>query len=549
VTLRRSALTLALAVVLAGAIVPFAWAQIARPGAVPGAPSAAEPPKDALGRDTPRGMLQGFMAAARKDNFAAAAMYLDTPFRGEAAQDLARQLYQVLDARLPPRLPEISDVPEGAAPDPLKPDQDILGSIAAPDGHLDIVVTRARGPSGRVWQFSRQTLQAIPPVYSEVQLIAAHSYLGPLLTGPRLGGIRLFNWVLFGLGLPLLYVAIGWAARSFRHAAPGPLRLIAIVIASRAVLHLPGLPLIERQFWTTISALLAVAAVVWLIRFITRTTESHVARRMPPAAFGDTMSLLRVSRWAVDAVVVVVAVLAVLDYFGINATAALAGLGIGGIAVALAAQKTLENVIGGLSIILDRAVRVGDFLKVDGRSGTVEYVGLRSTRIRMLDRSMLSVPNGQLAGASIETISDRDKFEFRHCLRLSYDTTAAQLRAIPVDLRQLLVRHPSIEQASVRVRFVQLGPSSFDIELAAYLMAQDWNHFLEIQEGLLLDSMEIVDAHGATIALPAQIVQVADGRSRPQEMTGVAAPAAYRLRPRPQPGRGAIDQTAGSAGN
>src|SRR6185436_9294793 len=133
--------------------------------------------------------------------------------------------------------------------------------------------------------------------------------------------------------------------------------------------------------------------------------------------------------------------LIVLAYFGVDPTAALAGLGIGGIAVALSAQKTLENVIGGVSIVFDKAVRVGDVVKVGDTSGTVDYIGLRSTRIRTNDRTILSVPNGQIATVNIETLSTRDKFWFHHFVGLRYETTASQMRAVLKGVCDLLGAH------------------------------------------------------------------------------------------------------------
>jgi MscS family membrane protein len=206
--------------------------------------------------------------------------------------------------------------------------------------------------------------------------------------------------------------------------------------------------------------------------------------------------------------------LAALSHFGVRATAALAGLGVGGIAVALAAQKTLENVIGGVSIILDQAVRAGDFLNViDAQGtatlGTVEYVGLRSTRIRTLDRTLVSVPNGQLANVRLESMSARDKFWFHPLLSLRYQTTAEEMRSVLNGISDLLVQHPCVERNSSRVRFLKVGTSSLEVEVFAYLVARDWPHFLEMQQDLLLRMMETVEAAGAQLAIQSQTVYLA----------------------------------------
>jgi MscS family membrane protein len=237
----------------------------------------------------------------------------------------------------------------------------------------------------------------------------------------------------------------------------------------------------------------------------------------------------------VDLLWLVAGILVCLHHFGVNLTAALAGLGVGGIAVALAAQKTLENVIGGISVIFDQTVRVGDRVKVCDKDGFVEDIGLRSTRIRTDDRTVVSVPNGQLAMVILENISLRDKFWFRHVLRLRYETSASTMRATLDGVKKYLAQDMRVERDSVRVRFIRYGASSLDVEIFAYIFAGDWAQFLETQQELLLDIMENVQRAGASMALPSQTVYLAsskapgsaDGAMRPcrgpAESTGVLA--------------------------
>jgi MscS family membrane protein len=185
----------------------------------------------------------------------------------------------------------------------------------------------------------------------------------------------------------------------------------------------------------------------------------------------------------------------------LNPTAVLTGLGVGGIAVALAAQKTLENVIGGTSVILDQVVRVGDRVKIEGANGTVEDIGLRSTRIRTLDRTVVSVPNGQMANANLENISLRDKFWFNQNLSLNHETTGSQMREFVKKLTNLLAQHPAIERDSFRVSLLRVGAFSFDVEINAYFLAAGWNHFLEIQGELLLQILELLQSIGIQMAV------------------------------------------------
>ncbi len=251
-------------------------------------------------------------------------------------------------------------------------------------------------------------------------------------------------------------------------------------------------------------------AVVWLLFLLNGEVERYIRRRFPRTSSAAATSLLRVGRRVVDVLIVFAAVLVVLRRFGVDPTPVLAGLGVGGIAVALAAQKTLENVIAGASLIFDQAVRVGDFLKVGDVQGTVEHIGLRSTRIRTLDRTVVSIPNSQIANASLETLSVRDKFWFHPVVGLVYETTSDQLRAVVDGIRQMLDDHPSVAHESVRVRFIHLGSFSLDVDVFAYVFARDWNHFLEIQEQLLFAVTEIVDKAGTQIAFPSQTMYVSN---------------------------------------
>ena len=172
-------------------------------------------------------------------------------------------------------------------------------------------------------------------------------------------------------------------------------------------------------------------------------------------------------------------------------------------------------------------MRVGDFLKLNDTQGTVEAIGLRSTRIRTLDRTVLSVPNGQIANANIETLSARDKFRFHHVIGLRYETTSAQMRAVIDGIRTCLAAHPAIDQnAAIRVRFFRFGGFSLDIEIFAYVFAAGWEEFLETQEKLLLDVMGIVERAGAVMALPSQTLHLAD---TPGEATGAHRIGTARL--------------------
>jgi len=502
------------------------WAQVAVPKA-PAAEAQPEIPKDTLGRSDPRGAVLGFLNAARKGNAEISVLYLNTPLRGQEAEDLARQLAIVLNRRLPARLNSLSDKPEGSIPDPLRPDEDLVGTIPTANGDLDILVERVdRGKLGKIWLFSRETLKTIPDVFPELTTATVDKILPEFLVKNRLAEIPIFEWLaLFG-GMPFLYALTGLVDRilglvvgAFRRhllrntnqqnsrILPPPLRLLLLAVTIRWLLSTVGLPLLARQFWSTMALVISIAACVWLLILVNGWGERYLVERRP--SLSGSAAVLRLIRRVIDGVILFAGLMFTLYHFGINPAAALTGLGVGGIAVALAAQKTLENVIAGISMIADQVVHVGDALKVGDIVGTVEEVGLRSTRIRTTDRTLVCVPNGQIANMSLENFSARDRFWFHPMVGLRYETTSLQMRSVTAELHKLLITHPSLDSSSVRVRFLRLGPSSLDVEIFAYLFARDWNHFLEIQENLLLRVMEIIQQAGAEIAFPSQTTYLA----------------------------------------
>jgi MscS family membrane protein len=510
------------------ALVVLCWAPISShaPQTQPPAAMQPEPPKDGLGRSTPRGTVLGFLSAARKGEYQLARQYLDTPLSVSAAEQLAQQLFVVLDARLPARLPQISDVPEGSRANPLAPNQELIATIGDANP-LDIVLQRVeRTDVAPIWLFSDRTLGRIPSLYDDVLASRAGGALPGFLTSTRLAGVPLFEWLAILTGLPLLYFVISLvnrlstpAAKAFSrraftrsgflatNALPTPARVLLFSVSARWLSSVLPLSLLPRQILSNLTGLLTIAAVAWLLMRLGGEIEAIVVRRMATSNTA-TISLLRVGRRCVDVLVIFVAILATLRHFGIDPTPALAGLGVGGIAVALAAQKTLENVIAGASLIFDQAVRVGDSLKMGEIAGTVDHIGLRSTRIRTLDRTVISVPNSQIASASLETLSARDKFWFHPVLGLRYETTPDQLRTILDAIRRLLNTHDSVSHESVRVRFIRLGAFSMDVDVFAYVFATDWNQFLEIQEGLLFNIADIVSRAGTGIAFPSQTMYV-----------------------------------------
>lgn len=508
---------------------PGLRAQAATPPAAPAAAAApAEPLTDSLGRNTPRGTVLGFLIAARTGQNDIAVQYLNTRLRGDAAIGLARQLFTVLDRRLPPRLTQLSDRPEGSAADPLRTNQDKVGEIETDSGTLNIYVERVnRGKAGTIWLFSEKTLDSIPGVYEEIDRASLNEVLPEFVMNRRFLGVLVVNWLAVLVGMPLFYFftvllnrllsgLFGSLRRRWKKEPdlpnpvflPAPARLLLLALAIRWMMHAVSLPLLGRQLWASISVVLAIASCVWLFILLNSWTEQYsygFARRHDITGI---TAVVRLVRRFVDLLAIFVGIMGILYYFGVNPTAVIAGLGVGGIAVALAAQKTLENVIGGISLIVDKVVLVGDTLKVGGIEGTVEDLGLRSTRIRTSDRTVVSLPNGQIANMTLENLSTRDKFWFHPLLTLDLATPSAQLDALLDHIREQVGKNPHVEPDSARASLLRIGASALEVEVAAYIVTRKGADFLRIQEELLLSIMQRIEAAGVKLAMPSRTVVI-----------------------------------------
>ena len=199
-----------------------------------------------------------------------------------------------------------------------------------------------------------------------------------------------------------------------------------------------------------------------------------------------------------------------------------AGLGVGGLAIALAAQPTMENLIGGLSLFADKPIRVGDLCRYGTEEGTVEAIGIRSTRIRGRDRTLTTMPNGVLSKMPVVSLAKRDQMLIQSTIGVRYETSPEQLRYLLVKIREALLRHPKIDPDLVRVRFVGFGASSLDIELFAYVKTTKRPEFLGVREDVFLRVMEIVNESGTGFAFPSQTLYLGRDSGLDPKKTEVA---------------------------
>jgi MscS family membrane protein len=491
----------------------------------------------------PAGAVRSFLAACRRGNYEKAARLLD--LRGAAlepapdAAHLAWQLKAVLDRELRIPLERLSADPAGDLDDGLPRDLERIGRI----DDTDILLQRIEDETGQqVWKLAAPTVARIPELY------AAHGYgaLAEILPRPmfdiRFLDIQLWQWIGLLLLAPLAYaasrVAVVLVYPALRAVARrteatwddqlldemrGPARaLAALALFAAGTL---GLALAVRVYdWLgRLEQALLIAVLAWLtmrgVDVLARAAEARLRGADRQAA----MAVLPLGRRVAKAFLVLVALIALLQNVGFNVTGLIAGLGVGGLAVALAAQKSIANLFGGVSLVTDRPVRVGDFCRFgDGKSGTVEEIGLRSTRVRTLDRTIVSIPNAEFSEVQIENYATRDRIRLFAILNLRYETTPDQLRFILAELRRLLASHPRVTPEPARARFVAFGGYSLDVEVFAYVDTSDWDEFLKVREDIYLRIMDVVRESGTGFAFPSQTLYLARDRPPDAERTRAA---------------------------
>jgi len=406
-----------------------------------------------------------------------------------------------------------------------------------PEGRIEIAPV-ATDEGERIWQFTPDTIAAARPLYvaledmpldagvsldrSSVFLKIRDEVRGfdrRLLS--TVGGVEIWQGVAL-VGFLLASVAVSWlvAAGLFRiilrlrrepDAVMGvrtrfvvPLQVLLVAGFGLVAVRVLGLPeTVDVPLRIVFGVLLSVAGGWFAYNLVDRI--GHAATTAP-AAFGYRDEMLQSIAIALAKVVVVIgAVLLLAEVLSMPWQGVVAGLSIGGLAIGLAARSTLENFIGGLTLLADKPIRVGDFCQFGGQLGTIEGLGLRSVKVRSLDRTVVTVPNGEFVNLHLENYSRRDSILLRTTLQLRYETTPDQLRWVLTQLRKLFLQHPAVLAEPSRARFIGFGAHSLDIELFAYVDTNDYNTYLGIQEDLFLRMIDLVERSGTGFAFPSTV--------------------------------------------
>jgi MscS family membrane protein len=421
--------------------------------------------------------------------------------------------------------------------------------MSSGDVEADLDLVRVSDPSaGKIWLVSSETLTKVPELYDQVEARQVERKLPSVLVKHEVAGVPLWQWVAILVALPiaaaigwlilvLLEIPVRWWARRRGQAeianwrsVSAPAWLLTGTLVHQMFVRYLGVALLPRHYYFQTTSIALIVSVTWIAWRIARWLLRRVRNRALSRGHAGTGSLMLLGERIIKALIFGVGALAVLGSLGFNMSTALAGLGIGGLAIGFGAQQTIANLFGGVSVLGDEVFRVGDVCRFGDRTGVVEDIGLRSTRIRTEERTLLAIPNGTVATINLENLSRRDKILFKTTLGLRPESKPDHVRFVLAEIRRLLYSHPKVETKTVRVRLTDVAGSSLSVELLSYILTRDFNEFAAVREDLLLRIMDVMEDSGGGLALPSQTLYLSRDSGVEKEKAENAAKKIAELR-------------------
>ena len=483
-------------------------------------------PEDALGRGNPRGSIVGYLKAASDFQWEKAAEYLDLRnLPGQVSEiggpELARQFNHILSRAVWFDDYSVSDAAGGARGDGLPEYRDELLIITTSEGQVPIWMQQVpRGDGEKIWKISNRSVALIPELYDEFSFSAPVERIRNWFPeDAAFLGIEAFKWfIVFAVSVlswPVFYL-IGWLlSRLFsspekeiyplvKKVFTGPLVLIGILIMGQKAIVQLGAGAYAQEILK--AQTLNTVAVVWVFWAILNLTKQYQQTKLTAAGRPGAAKLMQPLTTLFKLLTLVFGLLFWLNNIGVNITTVLAGLGVGGLAVALALQKPLEDMMGALTIFTQATIRVGDFVRYGTEVGNVEDIGLRTTRLRTLTNTVVSVPNARIASVETENLSFRTKIRYWPTLRLRYDSSPEQLKTVLKGIHASLEQHPQVYDDPVRVRFTDFDDDAILVKVHSFIKTTDFTEFLKVAEDLNFQIMEVVRSAGAAFALPGKSI-------------------------------------------
>ena len=489
-------------------------------------------PDDSLGRRNPRGTVNGFLKAVSEQNYIRASnyLYLKRSFRKNKERErIVKTMQNLLDQSgsiVPTSL--ISDKNTGNSDDELDAELDLVGTISINGKNVKLYVeNNEREGSPPIWLFSAETVDAIAAVKVDENLLV-NKILPESLKERLLAGVPIGQWFIIIVLVAGAYF-LSWGiialltfiiSKLWKKARTEPTEGFIVALSLPIQLYIAlwffidfsqrvGISIIIRQRFSYLTVTVGIVAFLMLLWRITDFIGEFSKNRMTVKGRVSTISAILFLRRTFKVAIFIFGGIAILGAIGIDVTAGLAALGIGGIALALGAQKTVENFVGSVTLIIDQPIRVGDYCRINDIKGNVEQIGMRSTKVRTGERTVVTIPNGLLSATNIENYAFRDRFFFNPVLDLRCETTPDQIRFLLVEIRSILYSHPMVGNDDARVRFIGFGASSLRLEINAYILVSTLDTALEIKEDLYLRIMDLVSESGTGFAFPSQTLYFA----------------------------------------
>jgi len=492
-------------------------------------------PKGLENPRTPLATALAISAALRQNNYTRASEYLDMRFLPEElaqykAEDLVRAFALVWGLQNVINLNDLSDEEEGNLNDGLPRYRDQVGTIVTSTEEVPIYLQRVPDESGgRVWKFSNATVARIPALWEELGPPPAALYLSKFLPEVRIMGMENWQWfstiLFFVFAWPLAALASNILMRlallvpnsfplGIQRFFRVPARFFLFVLIARLLMEQMGLSLRARIYFES-SGVDYIAYTVLLLGSLSLIRDYQI-RKMERLGNAHHVALLKPFTTIIKVLVVTIIALVWADRAGYNMSTIIAGLGVGSLAVALAAQKTLENVIGAITLYTARPVSPGDLCRFSNVVGVVEEIGLRSTQIRTINRTLLVVPNSVFSSVEVENLSSRDRMRYFRNLQLQM-TTADQLRLLLGNLRELFLAHPMVLQETVSVRLEKIESATALIRIDSGIATTDFQEYLAVAEDLNLRVIELVHNAGAIFSGAGQVLQLREFHQASEE--------------------------------
>ncbi len=485
--------------------------------------SVRAPIPDSFGRDTPRHAVQGFISALGENDFLLASNYLNLS-KSDNPTIAVRQLKRALDTggRFLPDL-QLSNDPEGYLADQLQPNQEKVGTIDIDDKSVPILLERVVSKKGeQYWQFSSETLDSIPEVLENTEPTLIAQYSIESLEGRKVFGYQLTDLIaaiVLTLGsLLLTYLFVWLCYHLIRVVYPRlrgeplplpdkiilPLAVVIMALILSEIMVYAGISVALREPINRFTEIASWLAVTWLLLRVIDVIFSRAVNLSYKRNHTERVSVLGLLRKVVKALLLIFAVILIFGNLGFDLTTGIAALGVGGLALALGAQKTIENLVGSVVVVADSPVRIGDYCKFGAQEGTVIDIGIRSSRVRTLNRTVVTVPNGDFSSMQIENYASRDMFHFLHNLYLKRNADIDIVFKMVKDLDDFLNAHEMTNKEWNQANISELRQDCYVVQLRAYVNCINVIEFYQKQDVLLTEVLNLVKKYKVEHALPTQ---------------------------------------------